>query len=82
MIDKKENSEHDESKHRPNMGNALIARSLITMTMNVAVGFFAGMYLDKWLNTSFIFLLIGTFFGMISGFRMAYLLIMKTVQRR
>ena len=87
MMDKKESNEHNESEHQPNTRNALVALSLITeigitMTMNVAVGFFAGMYLDRWLNTSFIFLLIGPLLGMVSGLRMVYLLIMKIVRRR
>ena len=86
MIDEKEIS-NNESEYRPTTPNVLVALSLITeigitLTMNVAVGFFVGMYLDRWLNTSFIFLLMGILLGMISGFRMVYLLIMKIVERR
>jgi len=77
-MDKKEDDENKQSEHR----NALAAISLvteigITMVVNVLVGFFIGMYLDRWLNTTFLFLLIGVILGMMSGFRIVYLLIMK-----
>lgn len=82
MFDEKKSNKQNELEHQPNTRNALIALSLITeigitMTMNISVGFFVGMYLDRWLNTSFIFLCISSLLGIMSGFRMVYLLIMK-----
>jgi len=82
MLDKKEK----ESKSGIKTRNALATMSLvteigITMVANVVIGFLAGMYMDRWLNTAFLFLLIGTLLGMMSGFRMVYLQIMKLERR-
>lgn len=82
----KESNENHESKHRPTTRNALITLSLVTeigiaMIANVGIGLLAGMYLDRWLNTSFLFLLIFSILGMMSGFRMVYLAIMKMEKR-
>jgi len=81
-----EEAKNDQGKRKQGMSKALKALSLIReigimMVVNVLVGFFAGMYLDRWLGTSFVFLLIGTLLGMISGFRTVYLLIMKMERR-
>lgn len=79
-------SESCDEKRSPNEQKALVTISLVreiglTMIFNVLIGFFTGMYLDRWLNTSFLFIFVGTMLGMVSGFRMVYLLIMKMERR-
>lgn len=58
---------------------SLISEIGISMVMNIGVGFFVGMHLDRWLNTTFVFLLIGVIVGIFSGFRMVYLLLMRVI---
>lgn len=79
----------EEKRHNTSLSNtrktltflSLIREIGVLMILNVGIGFFVGMYLDRWLNTTFVFLLVFTFLGMASGFRMVYLLIMKMERR-
>lgn len=86
MDEKRENVPSDKKRNSSKTAHPLFALSLmmeisVTMLINVLIGFFIGLYLDRWFNTSVIFLLVFTVLGVISGFRMAYLLIMKVIGR-
>lgn len=85
-MDSNENSEKNGRKGLADTRKTLVAISLIReigliMIFSVLIGFFAGMYLDRWLSTRFLFLFIGAMVGMVSGFRMIYLLIMNLERR-
>ena len=56
---------------------SLVTQIGLTMVACILIGFFGGMYLDRWLNTGFLFLILLTFIGVASGFRAVYLLIMR-----
>ncbi|BEH91750.1 hypothetical protein T23_18520 [Turicibacter faecis] len=51
------------------------------MIANIFVGLFIGKYLDKWLGTSPLFLLVLVFVGVFSGIKSVYLLIIKMDKR-
>ena len=53
----------------------------ITMVANIMVGLFIGKYLDQWLHTSPLFLLLFIFIGFFSGIKSVYLLIIKIDKR-
>ena len=82
----KKSNEKQEQKKQQVTRNTLITLSLITeigvaMIANVGIGLLIGMFLDNWLNTTFLFLLIFSILGMMSGFRMVYLSIMRLEKR-
>lgn len=60
---------------------SLVTQIGLTMVASVLIGFFGGMYLDRWLGTGFLFLILLTLIGVASGFRGAYLLIMKATDK-
>ena len=55
----------------------LMSQVGITMVANIMVGLFIGKYLDQWLHTSPLFLLLFIFIGFFSGIKSVYLLIIK-----
>lgn len=59
----------------------LISQIGITMVANIMVGLFIGKYLDQWLHTSPLFLLLFVFIGFFSGIKSVYLLIIKIDKR-
>ena len=59
----------------------LLSQVGITMIANIFVGLFIGKYLDQWLNTSPLFLLLFIFIGAFSGIKSVYLLIIKIDKR-
>ena len=56
---------------------SLVTQIGLIMVASILIGLFGGMYLDRWLNTGFLFLILFTFIGVASGFRAVYLLIMR-----
>ena len=59
----------------------LMSQVGITMVANSMVGLFIGKYLDQWLHTSPLFLLLFIFIGFFSGIKSVYLLIIKIDKR-
>ena len=59
----------------------LMSQVGITMVANIMVGLFIGKYLDQWLHTSPLFLLLFIFIGFFSGIKSVYLLIIKIDKR-
>ena len=59
----------------------LMSQVGITMVANIMVGLFIGKYLDQWLHTSPLFLLLFLFIGFFSGIKSVYLLIIKIDKR-
>lgn len=59
----------------------LMSQVGITMIANIMVGLFIGKYLDQWLHTSPLFLLLFIFIGFFSGIKSVYLLIIKIDKR-
>ena len=59
----------------------LMSQVGITMVANIMVGLFIGKYLDQWLHTSPLFLLLFIFIGFSSGIKSVYLLIIKIDKR-
>ena len=59
----------------------LMSQVGITMVANIMVGLFIGKYLDQWLHTSPLFLLLFIFIGFFSGIKSVYLLIIKKDKR-
>ena len=59
----------------------LMSQVGITMVANILVGLFIGKYLDQWLHTSPLFLLLFIFIGFFSGIKSVYLLIIKIDKR-
>ena len=59
----------------------LMSQVGITMGANSMVGLFIGKYLDQWLHTSPLFLLLFIFIGFFSGIKSVYLLIIKIDKR-
>ena len=55
---------------------SLVTQIGLTMVFSVGIGLLGGMFLDRWLNTGFVFLIVLTIVGIASGFRSVYLLIM------
>ena len=60
---------------------SLLSQVGITMIANIFVGLFIGKYLDNWLGTSPLFLLVLVFVGVFSGIKSVYLLIIKMDKR-
>jgi ATP synthase protein I len=78
---KKEKSQEEQ---RSALRSALTAFSLVgqiglVMFASVAIGLFGGMYLDRWLGTGPILLIILTIVGVASGFRAIYLMVKKFI---
>jgi F0F1-type ATP synthase assembly protein I len=76
---KKEKSQEEQLSA---LRSALTAFSLVgqiglVMFASVAIGLFGGMYLDRWLGTGPILLIILTIVGVASGFRAIYLMIKR-----
>lgn len=66
--DKKKKSFLDYDKHRDWTENfALMMQLGLTMAGSIIFCFFIGLYLDKWLGTRGIFLIIGILLGIIGG---------------
>ena len=59
----------------------LMSQVGITMVANIMVGLFIGKYIDQWLHTSPLFLLLFIFIGFFSGIKSVYLLIIKIDKR-
>ncbi|MFR6470975.1 MAG: AtpZ/AtpI family protein [Turicibacter sanguinis] len=59
----------------------LMSQVGITMVANIMVGLFIGKYLDQWLHTSPLFLLLFIFIGFFGGIKSVYLLIIKIDKR-
>lgn len=59
----------------------LMSQVGITMVANIMIGLFIGKYLDQWLHTSPLFLLLFIFIGFFSGIKSVYLLIIKIDKR-
>lgn len=59
----------------------LLSQIGITMVANIFVALFIGKYLDQWLNTAPLFLLLFMFIGVFSGIKSVYLLIIKIDKR-
>lgn len=57
----------------------LISQVGISMLVPIFLCFFAGLFIDKKLGTNFI-MIIGFFVGAVSGFRNAYVLVMRTMK--
>ena len=56
---------------------SLVFQLGMVLLCTIGIGFFVGMKLDDWADTSGIFLVLGIIFGIIAGFWEAYLLITK-----
>ena len=57
----------------------LITQFGINMLVPMVLCFFAGMYLDKWLHTNFISIIL-FFIGALAGFRNVYILAKKSTE--
>ncbi|MBI1214255.1 MAG: hypothetical protein GC185_00385 [Alphaproteobacteria bacterium] len=53
-------------------GLAMAARAATDMVASIIVGAFLGYWLDKWLDTSPLFMIVFLFFGFASGFFAIY----------
>ena len=60
---------------------SLVTQIGLVMVASILIGLFGGMYLDRWLNTRFLFLILLTLLGVASGFRGVYMLIMKASKK-
>ena len=56
---------------------SLVGQIGLVMFASVAIGLFAGMYLDRWLGTGHVFLMIFIILGVASGFRAVFLMIKR-----
>lgn len=70
----------DKAKILQNL--ALVSQIGISMTVPVLIGIFIGKFLDNLLNTSFIFLLIFTIFGIGAAFVNLYKITSKGYNRK
>ena len=60
---------------------SLVREIATLMILSLGIGFFVGMIIDRWLNTGPLFIILGSFIGTASGFRLIYRLIMRLVKR-
>jgi len=81
---KPENSKPDREPEEPfsALRSALTAFSLVgqiglVMFASVAIGLIGGMYLDRWLGTGHVFMIVLTLLGVASGFRAVFLMVKK-----
>ncbi len=58
----------------------LITQFGINMLVPIGLCFFAGIYVDKWLHTNFIAIIL-FFIGALAGFRNVYILAKKSTDR-
>jgi len=56
---------------------SLVGQIGLIMFASVAIGLIGGMYLDRWLGTGHVFMIILTLLGVASGFRAVYLMVKK-----
>jgi len=56
---------------------SLIAQVGLVMAISIGVGFAGGYFLDRWLQTGFVFLVLGIVFGVAAGFWNVYRMLMK-----
>ena len=61
---------------------ALATEIALIMPTSIIISFFIGLYLDRWLNTPHIFLLIFMILGVFSGIKLVYSRIMKIGKSR
>lgn len=59
---------------------SLVGQIGLVMFASVAIGLFGGMYLDRWLGTEPLLLMILTLLGVASGFRTVYMMIKKLME--
>ena len=72
------NKKQKETEKREVINNlSLISQLGITMVTTVFISIVIGIYLDKWLGTKFIFILIFSFLGVLAAFRNMYYQVMK-----
>lgn len=68
------NQKKESSDKEKNGGNLIMAASLgINLVLSSAVGLLIGLYLDKWLSTGPVFLLIFFALGIFAGFRQFFI---------
>lgn len=68
------NQKKEPSDKEKNEGNLIMAASLgINLVLSSAVGLLIGLYLDKWLSTGPVFLLIFFALGIFAGFRQFFI---------
>jgi F0F1-type ATP synthase assembly protein I len=84
LVPEETSSEESQSK-QSEIRDVLTALSLVTqigliMFASIAIGLIGGMYLDRWLNTGHVFMIILTILGIASGFRGVYKIVMKLVE--
>lgn len=60
---------------------ALISQLGITMLVSIMLGTFAGMFIDKELDTNYISV-IGFFIGSAGGFRSVYIMVKKYLRKK
>ncbi|MDX1975807.1 MAG: AtpZ/AtpI family protein [Rickettsiales bacterium] len=71
-LDKARHLESGEEGDDPNVANeslGMAVRMGIDLVAGTAVGFFLGLMLDRWLETSPFLVIIGFFLGVAAGFR-------------
>ena len=56
---------------------SLVTQIGLTMVITIGVGFAAGFYVDRWLDTSHIFLIVGILFGIGAAFWNVYRILLK-----
>lgn len=59
---------------------SLVGQVGLIMFASVAIGLFGGMYLDRWLGTEPILLIVLIIVGVVSGFRTVYMMIKKLIK--
>jgi F0F1-type ATP synthase assembly protein I len=67
------------------LGSALTAFSLVgqvglVMFASVAIGLVGGIYIDRWLGTGYLFLIVLTLLGVASGFKAVYSMVKKLIK--
>jgi len=58
---------------------SLVGQIGLIMFVSVAIGLIGGMYLDRWLGTGHLLMIILTLLGVASGFRTVYIMVKKLI---
>lgn len=77
----KQRKEQERRERAKQLGSVILVSQLgLTMVGSILLGLLIGFYLDKWLDTKPVFIIIFILLGVVGGGYQAYRQIMETVQ--
>ena len=77
----KQRKEQERRERAKQLGSVILVSQLgLTMVGSILLGLLIGFYLDKWLNTKPVFIIIFILLGVVGGGYQAYRQIMETIK--